>query len=187
MKITNTFYAPDRKSWREWLKAHYQTEKEVWLIYFRKATGKPRIDYSDAVEEALCFGWIDSTGKRLDDERFVQRFSPRNPKSPYSQANKERLRWLASRGLVMPEVLATLDDLSAEEFVIPSDILQALQANPTAWHNFQQFPAAYQRIRVAYVEGARHREDEFHKRLKNLIRMCELNKLFGYGIERFYE
>ncbi|HLF02203.1 MAG TPA: hypothetical protein VI547_09530, partial [Anaerolineales bacterium] len=94
MKITKTLYAPNRKALRDWLKKNYRTEKEIWLVYYRKQTGKPRIPYNDAVEEALCFGWIDSTVKTLDAESTAQRFSPRKPRSAYSQANKERLRWL---------------------------------------------------------------------------------------------
>jgi len=81
MEITKTFYAPDRKAWRDWLEEHYQDEKEVWLVYYRKQAGKPRVPYNDTVEEALCFGWIDSTIKRLDEERLAQRFSPRNPRA----------------------------------------------------------------------------------------------------------
>jgi len=73
VEITTTFYAPDRRTWRCWLQEHYRDEKEVWLVYFRKQAGKPRIPYNDAVEEALCFGWIDSTVKHLDEERIAQR------------------------------------------------------------------------------------------------------------------
>jgi uncharacterized protein YdeI (YjbR/CyaY-like superfamily) len=186
MEITQTLTVSTRLAWRKWLGNHYQTEKEIWLINPHKASGKTRITYNDAVEEALCFGWIDSTQKRLDDEHAAQRFSPRNPKSPYSQANIERLRWLAERDLVMPEVLASLGDLLDRPFVVPADILGALKANPTAWQNFQQFHGSYRRIRVAYVDGARSRPAEFQKRLKNFIRMMEQNKQFGYGIEKYY-
>ena len=132
MKITQTLYVPDRKAWRAWLKKHARTEKEIWLIYYRKQAGKLRLPYNDAVEEALCFGWIDSIVKSLDADRLVQRFSPRRPKSGFSQPNKERLRRLIERGQVMPEVLATLGDLDSEAFVYPADILKALKANPQA-------------------------------------------------------
>ena len=108
MKITKALYVPNRKAWRDWLKKHYKTEKEIWLVYYRKQAGKPRIPYNDAVEEALCFGWIDSTVKTLDAERFAQKFSPRKPGSPYSQPNKERLRRLIKQSMVMKDVLATL-------------------------------------------------------------------------------
>ena len=91
MDITKTLYAAKRAEWRKWLKQNYKTEKEIWLVFYKKSSGKPRIEYNDAVEEALCFGWIDSTVKKIDDESFAQRFSRRNPKTGYSQSNKERL------------------------------------------------------------------------------------------------
>jgi uncharacterized protein YdeI (YjbR/CyaY-like superfamily) len=71
MNVTRTRYVTDRKKWRAWLRKHYREEKDIWLVYYRKETGRPRIEYNDAVEEALCFGWIDSTVKKLDDERFA--------------------------------------------------------------------------------------------------------------------
>jgi uncharacterized protein YdeI (YjbR/CyaY-like superfamily) len=186
MKITKTLYVSNRKAWRDWLKKHYASEKEVWLIYYRKQAGKPRIFYNDAVEEALCFGWIDSTVKNLDVDRFAQKFSPRKPKSGYSQPNKERLRRLIAQGKVMKDVLATLGDVSTEGFEIPSDILQALEANKQAWENFQRYAGPYQRIRIAFIDGARNRPAEFQKRLKHFIRMTEQNKQFGFGIETYF-
>ena len=186
MKITKTVDVPNRKAWRDWLKKHYKIEKEIWLVYYRKQAGKPRISYNNAVEEALCFGWIDSTVKTLDAERFAQKFSPRKPKSGYSQPNKERLRRLIKQGKVMKDVLATLGDMSAEEFAIPSDILQALKANEQAWENFQSYSGSYQRIRIAFIDGARSRPEEFRKRLKHFIRLTEQNKQFGFGIESYF-
>lgn len=186
MEITKTFYAPNRKTWHDWLKTNYQIEKEIWLIYYLKQAGKPRVSYNDAVEEALCFGWIDSTVKKVDAERMAQRFSHRRPKSSYSQINKERLRWLIARHKVRKEVLAILDELSLEKFEAPSDILNALKANEQVWCNFQCYSGAYQRIRLAFVEGARKRPLEFQKRLRYLIRMTEQNKQFGFGIEKYY-
>ena len=186
MNITETLYAPSRKTWREWLEQHYRSEKEIWLVTYRKQAGKPGISYNDAVEEALCFGWIDSTVKNLDAERTVQRFSPRRPKSGYSQTNKERLRRLVAQGRVMEDVRATLGDILEEKFEIPPDILQALKANEPAWRNFQQYPGRYQRIRIAYIDGARKRPEEFQERLKHFLRMTEQNKQFGYGIETYF-
>src|SRR5215211_1457346 len=104
MKITKTLHVTNRKDWRKWLREHYKTEKEIWLVYYKKDTGKPRILYNDAVEEALCFGWIDSILKTLDDQRNAQRFSPRKPNSKYSPANKERLRKLLKQRKVIKEV-----------------------------------------------------------------------------------
>jgi uncharacterized protein YdeI (YjbR/CyaY-like superfamily) len=186
MNVTETLSMTERKKWRAWLRTHYKTAKEIWLVYYRKETGKPRIPYNDAVEEALCFGWIDSTVKKLDNERFAQRFSPRRPGRPYSQTNKERLRMLIAQGKVARDVLATLGDLDAEQFTIPSDILKALKANKTAWKHFQQFPEAYKRIRIGYIDQARNRPQEFQKRLRNFIVKTEQNKQFGFDIRKFY-
>ncbi len=181
MDITQTLYVTDRKAWRKWLKKNYKTAPEIWLISYKKATGKPSLLYNDAVEEALCFGWIDSIIKRLDQERTVQRFSPRKPRSSYSQANKERLRALMAQGKLAKEVAATLGDLLNEKFVIPPDILKALKANKTAWENFQKLSDSYRRIRIAFIEGARNRPAEFRKRLQYFIKMTEINKTIGYG------
>jgi uncharacterized protein YdeI (YjbR/CyaY-like superfamily) len=187
MDISQTLYVTNRKDWRNWLKKNYKTEPEIWLVYPKKATGEPRIVYNDAVEEALCFGWIDSIIKKLDDDHTVQRFSPRKPKAKYSQANIERLRTLAARKKVIKEVANTLEDVLNAEFVIPSDILKAIQANKEAWKNFQQFSDSYVRIRVAFIDGARNRPEEFQKRLKNFIQLTEKNKMFGFGgIEKHY-
>jgi uncharacterized protein YdeI (YjbR/CyaY-like superfamily) len=187
MEITKTLYITDRKAWRAWLKKNYQTEKEIWLVYPKKATGEPRIAYNDAVEEALCFGWIDSLVKKLDDGHTVQRFSPRKPNAGYSQANIERLRALAAQKKVIKEVAETLGDILNEEFVIPPGILKAIKANRRAWENFQKFSDPYKRIRIAFIDGARNRPAEFQKRLRYFIEMTEKNKMFGFGgIEKHY-
>ena len=187
MEITQTLYVTDPKEWREWLGAHYNTEKEIWLVYFKKHTGKPRIEYNDAVEQALCFGWIDSIVKKLDEERSAQRFSPRKPKSGYSQANIERLRYLVAGGQVIDEVLESLGDILEQEFVFPADILEAIRADEQTWINYQNFSEPYKRIRVAFIEGARKRPEEFQKRLNHFIKMTHKNKLFGFGgIEKHF-
>ena len=168
-------------------KRHYKSEKEVWLVYYKKHTGEPRIPYNDAVEEALCFGWIDSTVKSVDEDRYAQRFSLRNPKSPYSQANKERLRWLVKQGKVVDGVLATLGSLVEDQFETPPDILKAIKANKEAWKNFQSFSQPYIRIRIAFIDAARNRPQEFTKRLGYFIEMAEKNRQFGFGgIEKYY-
>jgi uncharacterized protein YdeI (YjbR/CyaY-like superfamily) len=97
MEIGKTLYVTTREEWRAWLQKHHATEKDIWLVYYRKDSGKPRISYDDAVEEALCYGWIDSIEKRMDTERFAQRFSPRKPTSNLSQSNKERIIRLISQ------------------------------------------------------------------------------------------
>jgi uncharacterized protein YdeI (YjbR/CyaY-like superfamily) len=182
-----TIYFSDRKKWRQWLRQHYKTEKEIWLVYYKKGSGKPRIEYNDAVEEALCFGWIDSIVRSIDENRFAQRFSPRKPNSKYSPANKERLRSLLRKKKVVKEVRETLGNLAGEKFVIPKDIRAAIKSNEEAWKHFQKFSDAYKRIRIGFIDGARNRPAEFKKRLAYFIRMTEKNKQFGFGgIEKHY-
>ncbi len=187
MDITKTLYVTDSKVWRAWLEHHYQTEPEIWLVYPKKDTGKPRIEYNDAVEQALCFGWIDSIVKKLDDDHTVQRFSPRKPKAKYSQANIERLRYLVEKKTVIKEISETLGDVLNEEFIIPPDILKVIKANKDAWKNFKKFSEPYKRIRIAFIDGARKRPEEFKKRLRHFIEMTEKNKMFGFGgIKKHY-
>jgi uncharacterized protein YdeI (YjbR/CyaY-like superfamily) len=187
MEITETLYITSRKDWRAWLKKNYKTAKEIWLVYPKKETGRPRIAYNDAVEEALCFGWIDSIVKTLDPESTVQRFSPRKPKARYSQANIERLRSLVAKKEVISEVTESVQALLNEKFKTPPDILKAIKANREAWKNFQRFSDPYKRIRIAYIDGARKRPEEFKKRLRNFIEMTEKNKMIGFGgIEKHY-
>ena len=187
MNISKTLHVTKRAEWRKWLRQHYKTEKEIWLVYYKKGTGKPRIEYNDAVEEALCFGWIDSIVKTLDEESTVQRFSPRKPKAKYSQANIERLRTLVAKKKVIKDVLETLGDILNEEFIFPPDILKTIKVHKEAWKNFQKFSATYKRIRIAYIDGARKRPEEFKKRLRYFIEMTRKNKIFGFGgIEKHY-
>jgi hypothetical protein len=176
-----------RARWRAWLLKNHASRSEIWLVYCRKHTGRARISYNDAVEEALCFGWIDSTVRSIDGDRFAQRFSVRRLGSKYSEANRERLRALLRDGKVSRRILGSLPDLSPRAFRMPPDILGAVRMNRRAWKNFRRFSRAYIRIRVAYIDGARGRPNEFRKRLSHFIRMTELNRQFGFGgIERHY-
>ncbi len=154
----------------------------------KKSTGEQRILYNDAVEEALCFGWIDSTNKTLDKDHTMQRFTPRQTKSSYSQPNKERLKWLAEKNLIHHSVLKTIQEIISKEYLFPLDILDAIKNDETAWKNYTDFSESYKRIRIAYIEGARKRPEEFAKRLTNFIQKTRDNKLisgFG-GIDKYY-
>jgi uncharacterized protein YdeI (YjbR/CyaY-like superfamily) len=187
MDIGKTLYVSNRKEWREWLETNFKTEKEIWLIFPSKDSGKTRIQYNDAVEEALAFGWIDSTVKRNDDHSSAQRFSPRNPAAEYSQSNKERLKWLLKQGRVTPSMKESVEKVLSARFAFPPNILKAIKQNAKAWENYRNFSPAYKRIRIAYIDGARNRPEEFNKRLNNFIKKTEQNKLIGYGgIEKYY-
>ncbi len=187
MKIGKTLYVTHCSEWRKWLNDNFDHQKEIWLIFPKKSSGLPRITYNDAVEEALCFGWIDSTIKSIDDEKFAQRFSPRRPKSSYSQANKERLRLLMQENRLHPAIQKTIKTVLADVFVFPPDILSAIKKDKDAWKNYQNFSPAYQRIRIDYIDAARKRPEEFEKRLSHFIKKTKQNKQIGFGgIEKHY-
>ena len=183
------YYTSDRKEWRRWLEEKFESEKEIWLIYPMKGSGEESILYNDAVEEALCFGWIDSTIKHTDPVHRAQRFTPRRKGSPYSQPNIERLKWLDSNGMVHPKVRQSLEDIINEEFVFPEDIISEIKKDEKAWENYQGFSEPYKRIRVAYIDAARNRPEEFSKRLSNFVKKTIENKLIiGYGgVDKYYK
>jgi uncharacterized protein YdeI (YjbR/CyaY-like superfamily) len=179
MEITTTFYAEDRNAWRQWLAENHKTATEIWLVSYKKHTGKPNVSYNDAVEEALCFGWIDGINKRLDEDRTAQRYTPRRPKSNWSELNKERARKLIAIGSMTEAGQAVLCDLSTDNFTIAKDVVAALKAEPQAWENFQQFPDSYQRIRIGFIEASRDRPEIFSQRLAYFVKMTAQNKQFG--------
>lgn len=185
---TNLFYAPSRKEWRKWLQKHHATTKEIYLVYYKKGSGKPRVPYSDAVEEALCFGWIDSTVKPLDEEKYAQRFSPRRKNSFWSEPNRERVRMLVKQGLMTPAGLAAFphhedtashEKKAKEKLVIPKDIEKALKKDPETWKHFQSFDKTYQRIRVGWVDIGRRDPKVFTTRLNYFLKMTKKGKRYG--------
>lgn len=127
MRNVVTKYFVERQEWRAWLEANFDQKDEIWLEYPKKKSGKARILYNDAVEEALCFGWIDSTVRSLDDDTTIQRFCKRRARSTYSQANKERLKWLSENGLIHESIKGTIEKVLADVFVFPADILDTLK------------------------------------------------------------
>ncbi len=183
-----TRYFIDRKEWRKWLANNFESEEDIWLEYPLKKTGRERILYNDAVEEALCFGWIDSTVKSLDEETTIQRFCKRRKNSSFSQPNIERLRWLMQHDLIHESIRDDVVKIIQREFQFPEDIVVRLESDVTVWKNYQNFSAPYRRIRIAYIDSARKRPEEFEKRLNNFIGKTRKNKLIkGYGgIDKYY-
>jgi len=191
MKIGKTFYAANRKQWRSWLAKNHRSEPEIWLIYYKKNSGTPRIPYNDAVEEALCYGWIDSTLKPKDEISYLQRFSPRRKNSKLSEMNKERVRRLIKAkkitrfGLEIiqhhmeKETNSSKQSVRVKKFIIPQDILNVLKADPLVWKNFKKFPKSYKHIRVGWIDASRNRHDYFIKRLQYFLKMTAKNKMFG--------
>ena len=183
-----TKYFVDRKDWRKWLETNFETEDDIWLEYPLKKTGKERILYNDAVEEALCFGWIDSTVKSLNEETTIQRFCKRRRNSTFSQPNIERLKRLFENNLIHNSIKNEVLKIIQQEFVFPKDIITQLKSEKTVWQNYQDFSEPYKRIRIAYIDSARKRPDEFDKRLKNFIEKTKNNKqIKGFGgIDKYY-
>ncbi len=181
-------YFENREDWRTWLAENFDVDNEIWFVFPNKSSGKKGVTYNDAVEEALCFEWIDSTIKSLDKEHKIQHFTPRNPKSTYSQANKERLKWLMEHRMIHPKFEDKIQKVLSEPFIFPNDIMDKLREDKGLWKNYQHLSDAYQRIRIAYIEAARKRPEEFEKRLNNFINKTKENKMitgFG-GIDKFY-
>ena len=191
MNIGKTFYAENRKQWRSWLAKNHRSEPEIWLIYYRKNSDHPRIPYNDAVEEALCYGWIDSTLKPRDEFSYLQRFSPRRKNSKLSEMNKERVRRLIKAKKMTRfglEIIQHHMENGAEiskhlivlkKFKVPEDILRAIKSDPMVWKNFKKFPESYKRIRTGWIDGSRIRPDVYKKRLQYFIKMTAKNKMFG--------
>jgi len=186
MNITETLYVKTRSDWRNWLKKNYKSEKEIWLVFQNKSSTKKSISYEEAVEEALCFGWIDSIVKKIEKHSRVQRFTPRNPKSAYSQLNKEKLKRLLRKKKVIASVRKKLGDFENEKFIFPKDIIEEIRMNKEAWKNYQKFSDSYKRIRISFIDGARTRPDVFKQRLDYFLKMTEQNKQYGLkGIEKY--
>lgn len=181
-------YFENREDWRKWLTDNFESKSEVWFVFPFKSSGKKSVTYNDAVEEALCFEWIDSTIKSLDEEHRIQRFTPRKPKSTYSQANKERLKWLLENKMIHPKNEDKIRNVLSVPFVFPNDIIDKLKEDKMLWRNYQSFSEPYKRIRIAYIETARMRLEEFEKRLNHFIcKTKENKKIIGFGgIEKYY-
>ena len=181
MEIGQKLRVTTRKAWRAWLEKNHARKKEIWLVYATKKSGQARVPYSDAVEEALCFGWIDGVMKSIDENYFAQRFSPRrSAKSQLSETNKERVRRLIRAGLMTPAGMEKIRGRMSEEFVLPPDIVAALKRDPQTWKNFQRFPKWYQRVRVGWLDMSRGRDEIFQARLRYFLKMTAQNKRYGH-------
>ena len=160
-----------------WLEQNQGTAQEIWVLLDDRPE-EPTVSYLDAVEEAICFGWIDSIQKRFSPYERAQRFSPRKRRSNSTELNKERARRLIRLGLMTEAGRATLPDLTIT-FAVADDIVAALKSAPDAWPNFLAFPDLYRRVRIGYVEEMRKNPSEFERRLNNLVQKSAANQMFG--------
>ncbi|MBK9014005.1 MAG: YdeI/OmpD-associated family protein [Saprospiraceae bacterium] len=184
MDITEVFYPHTRQEWRNWLETHGTTKPEVWLRTFRKATGKPSLPYDHMVEECLCFGWIDGTTKKYDEESAVRRITPRRKKSFLSELNRQRIWKLQKLGLMTPAGIAPIEAQIGspdEPLVIPDWIQEALQQDELVWQNFEAFPHFYKRLKIMWISEnlTPNRQAEAQKRLAYLIKMTAQGKRYG--------
>ncbi|CAK9050619.1 DUF1801 family [Durusdinium trenchii] len=184
----DAFYASTRGAWRGWLKKNFASRSYIWLVFPKKASKLPSVRYNDAVEEALCFGWIDSTYRPLSETLGMQRFTPRRKIGEnYSQPNVERLRWVDAKGLIEPTVRPQISHVLRSKFEWPKDILAAIEREPEAARSWKRFSASYRRIRVAWVEQKRKSDPaEFKKRLRNLVQKTKQGRQFGSDIDKYY-
>jgi uncharacterized protein YdeI (YjbR/CyaY-like superfamily) len=179
-----TLYVTTREEWRTWLVKNHRTAKEVWLVYYKRHTGKPRIAYDDAVEEALCFGWIDSIVKRIDDEKYVQKFTPRRSGSKWSKANIERARKMIRQhrmtraGLVLFRESAKTVITAKKRFATPPDFRKALAQDATAFKNYENFAPGYRKTYIRWIEAAKRRETR-EKRIGRVVQWARQNKKPG--------
>lgn len=178
MEPKHVFYFRSRAELRRWLEENGETERECWVACKR---GRPQPDvlaYLDVVEEALCFGWIDSTCKAGDGGINLQRISPRTKNGRWSELNKERCRRLERLGLMTDRGRRVLPDMDASGFRIDDDVRAALQEDDAVWRNFQRFPLLYQRVRVNTVQIKRGTE-LFGRRLRKLVDCTRRNVMYG--------
>src|SRR5436190_10952268 len=173
--------------WRDWLTEHHASESEVWLIFHKRHTGLALIDYKDALDEALCFGWIDSLVKRLDDRRYAIKFTPRRADSRWSDVNRKRYMELKASGRVQPSGLERppTSRTSAPRpprlelpATLPAYIDAALKKRPTALRFFESLPPARRRRYIAWIESAK-REETKVRRLNEVIRLLAAGKELG--------
>ena len=174
----DTFQAQNRQAWREWLEQNYDTSIGVWLIYYKVKSGQPSVRYSEAVKEALCFGWIDSKAKSIDEERYQQIFTPRKPKSVWSKLNKQYIEELIEQGLMtqagLEKIEAAKQDGSwttldaVEELIIPADLRQAFAANEMANQYFEELSKSIKKNILFWIQSAK-RSQTRSKRIEQTI------------------
>ena len=180
MEPVNLLTAKNRDELRQWLAYNHKTENECWVVVKR---GKPEDNgtfwYIDAVEEAMCFGWIDSTIKTLDSGITAQKLAPRRVGSLWSELNKERCRRMEKLGKMTDDGRAVLPDMLPTGFVTDEDVLNALQADKEVWRNFMKFPLLYQRVRIDTIQIKKKQPKLFQSRLQKLIENTRKGIMYG--------
>lgn len=170
--------------WRSWLDKHHLTKPEIWLVFHRQGSGVRSISYGDALDEALAYGWIDSVIRRIDDEKYARKFTPRKPWSIWSSLNISHVNRLKKGGRMTKWGLeafakrtgeiSQMEKINAEGVKVPSDLTEALKENKTAWKNFQEFTPGYKKRYVIWISGAKRPETR-KKRIDEAIMLISRN------------
>ncbi len=181
----NSVHPLTRDEWRAWLQENHERAPNVWLISYKKGTGKRAFTYEEAVEEALCFGWVDSTAGKLDAERSMLYFAPRKPRSGWSRPNKERIERLMAAGKMAPAGLAKVEAAKAdgswtaldavEDLIVPDDLAAALAARPPAADLFEAFPRSAKRAILEWISNAKRPETRT-QRIEETARLAQVNE-----------
>lgn len=187
MKAFEQVEVANRQQWRDWLIAHHQQRMSVWLITYKKHIGAQYLSYNAIVEEALCFGWIDSLPRKLDENRTMLLLSPRKPKSVWSKLNKTRVEWLIEQGLMMPAGLEKIERAKADGSwaflddveIIPDDLAAALACNTEATKYFSAFSPSAKKGILQWIKMAK-RDETRRQRIEKTVTLAAQNiKAFG--------
>jgi uncharacterized protein YdeI (YjbR/CyaY-like superfamily) len=190
--VTDRFFARDRRTWRAWLRKNGRRKPEIWLVFYKKHTGEKCVSYDAAVEEALCWGWIDGKLRRIDDRKHMVRFTPRRPGSIWSEANKDRVRRMIRQRKMTRAGMALVEDArrsgqwqraSARANAIepPPDLKRALARNPGARENFEAFAPSYRKMYIGWVLDAK-RDETRKRRIEKVVERSALNKKSGIDL-----
>ena len=178
MKITHSFTPKNAKAWRAWLQKNHARETEIWLVYYKPSSGKVNIDYETSVEEALCFGWIDSIIQRIDDAKYARKFNPRREKSQWSETNKRRVRKVIREGRMTAAGMARVSfDVKRREekpvrmkrppVAMPPNIEKAIRSKPGLWDEFEKLAPSLKRNYILWLMNAR-KPETFDRRLNKM-------------------
>jgi len=187
MKITKTYTARDKESWRGWLEEHGSTEAEVWLVYYKAGSGKTTISYQDSLEEALCFGWVDSLIQKIDEEKYARKFTPRRAGRKWSELNKHLVAKLVKEGRMTEAGMAKIEFVLEEApksrpkrppLPLPEWLKEGLMTSPSAWTNFQKLAPSHQRNYIGWISDAK-REETRLKRIRQAIERLERGEPLG--------
>ncbi len=189
MSLKDALLFNDRNEWRTWLEKNHKTINEVWLLHYKKQLRKQSLNHIDAVEEALCFGWIDSKLKKIDEERFILKYSPRKPRSVWSKINKEKAEAMIISGKMTQAGLDKIEEAKKHGLWdtaytnkvkerIPSDLKQALLKDSKAWFNFQSFANSYRNMYCGWIKTAKTKETR-QKRIDEVVKRSRLKKKPG--------